>query len=177
MKSVLKKTLPYDVSLDRSSPIPLFIQIANTLRESLQTDLKSGRLKPGDSFATERAICEQFGGSVITAKRVLDDLASEGILVRQQGRGTYVARSRVMQALDHSYRFAGEVEEQGSSNLEEPAYRDRGSRGKDCKTAAVETGRAGDFFRTLANDQPRAIFTAYILFAAKALSWPGTRSA
>lgn len=112
MKSVSKRTFS-PAPLDRNNSIPLFVQIANRLRESLQADLKSGRLKPGDSFATEKAICAQFGVSVITAKRVLDDLESEGTLVRQQGRGTYVARSRVLQALDHFYRFADEVEKQG----------------------------------------------------------------
>jgi GntR family transcriptional regulator len=99
--------------LDRKSPVPLFVQIIQRLRESLQQDLKSGRLKPGDFFATEKSVCEQFGVSVITAKRVLDDLESEGILIRLQGRGTYVARSRVNQVLDHFYRFATNMEQQG----------------------------------------------------------------
>lgn len=99
--------------LDRGSPVPLFAQITGKLRESLQQDLRSGRLKPGDFFATEKAICEQFGVSVITAKRVLDDLESEGVVVRHQGRGTYVAPSRVSQVLDHFYRFATNMEQQG----------------------------------------------------------------
>jgi GntR family transcriptional regulator len=101
------------ISMDRSSPIPLFVQIADKLRETLQADLKSRRLRPGDPFATEKAICEQFGVSVITAKRVLDDLASEGMVIRRQGRGTFVAHPRVLQSFDRFYRFAGEVEKQG----------------------------------------------------------------
>ncbi|MGH9652917.1 MAG: GntR family transcriptional regulator [Bryobacteraceae bacterium] len=100
-------------SLNRGSPVPLFAQITQKLRESLQQDLRSGRLKPGDFFITEKAICEQFGVSVITAKRVLDDLESEGVVARQQGRGTYVAPSRVSQVLDHFYRFATGMEQQG----------------------------------------------------------------
>ncbi len=99
--------------LDRKSSVPLFLQITQKLRESLQQDLRSGRLKAGDFFATEKSVCEQFGVSVITAKRVLDDLESEGTLVRLQGRGTYVARSRVNQVLDHFYRFATNMEQQG----------------------------------------------------------------
>ncbi len=99
--------------LDRRSPVPLFAQIIRKLRESLQADLKSGRLKPGDFFATEKALCEQFGVSIITAKRVLDDLEAEGVVVRLQGRGTYVAHSRVSQVVDHFYRFAAEMQKQG----------------------------------------------------------------
>lgn len=100
-------------ALDRGSPVPLFAQITQKLRESLQRDSKSGLLKPGDFFATEKAICEQFGVSIITAKRVLDDLEAEGILVRHQGRGTFLAPSRVSQVLDHFYRFATNMEQQG----------------------------------------------------------------
>ena len=99
--------------LDRRSPVPLFVQITRKLRESLQADLQSGRLKPGDFFATEKALCEQFGVSIITAKRVLDDLESEGVVVRLQGRGTYVAHSRVQQVVDHFYRFTTEMQKQG----------------------------------------------------------------
>lgn len=99
--------------LDRAGSIPLFLQVTRRLRESLELNSKSGLLRPGDFFTTEKAVCKQFGVSIITAKRALDDLEAAGILVRLQGRGTFVARSRVNQVLDHFYRFTTAMEEQG----------------------------------------------------------------
>lgn len=99
--------------LDRASSLPLFAQMTSQLREQLSRHLRSGEFKPGDLFATEKALCQKYRVSTITAKRVLDDLESEGLLVRHRGRGTYVAQPRVCQNLDHFYRFTTAMLNQG----------------------------------------------------------------
>jgi len=101
------------LTLNRSSSLPLFAQLTAELREKLNREIRSGRLKPGDLFVTERMLCHEYGVSVITAKRVLDDLESEGLVIRHRGRGTFVARPRVNQSLDHFYRFTTAMTEQG----------------------------------------------------------------
>jgi GntR family transcriptional regulator len=99
--------------IDRHSGVPLFLQLAKGLREILTQKVREGALKPGDFFTTEKAVCQQFGVSTITAKRVLDDLEAEGLLTRRRGRGTYVAQRRITQVLDHFYRFTTEMRAQG----------------------------------------------------------------
>lgn len=99
--------------IDPHSGVPLFLQLTQTLREVLTRKVREGALKPGDFFTTEKAVCQRFGVSTITAKRALDDLEAEGLLTRQRGRGTYVAQPRVHQVLDHFYRFTTEMRAQG----------------------------------------------------------------
>lgn len=45
---------------------------------------------PGDQLPTEPELCAEFGVSRITIRRAVEELIAEGLLVRQQGRGTFV---------------------------------------------------------------------------------------
>lgn len=45
---------------------------------------------PGDRLPTEPELCAEFGVSRITVRRAVEELIGEGLLVRQQGRGTFV---------------------------------------------------------------------------------------
>jgi GntR family transcriptional regulator, arabinose operon transcriptional repressor len=67
---------------------PLYQQIKRHLRESVAR----GDYDPSVPFTTQRQIRERYGVSTGTAVRVLNELVSEGILVRRQGLGTFVAQ-------------------------------------------------------------------------------------
>jgi GntR family transcriptional regulator len=66
---------------------PLYAQLARLLR----TQISSGEFKPGDPLATEGEICRAYGVSRITAREALRILSDEGLILRQPGRGTFVA--------------------------------------------------------------------------------------
>lgn len=104
---------PVPQALDQKHPLPLYAQVQERLRAILEQGIRSGQYKPNDFFTTEKDLCLQFGVSVITAKRALDELEAEGLLVRQRGRGTFVAQPRFSQVLDHFYRFTVSMREQG----------------------------------------------------------------
>lgn len=72
---------------DDSSRVPLYQQVRRTLR----TEVEQGDHPPGSAFITEREVCERFGVSTTTAVRALNELVAEGVLVRRQGVGTFVA--------------------------------------------------------------------------------------
>lgn len=61
--------------------------IADKLRE----EIRSGRYKQGEKFATELELTERFGVSRQTVRQALSQLSSEGHLVQRQGSGTYVS--------------------------------------------------------------------------------------
>ncbi|MEJ7838570.1 MAG: GntR family transcriptional regulator [Thermomicrobiales bacterium] len=67
----------------------LYRQLCDAILEEIQ----SGKLKPGDPVASELELARQFGVSRITSKRALDTLRQDGIVVRQRGRGTFVAKA------------------------------------------------------------------------------------
>lgn len=99
--------------LDQAHPLPLYAQVQERLKAVLEQGIRSGQYKPGDFFTTEKDLCRQFQISAITAKRALDELEAGGVLVRQRGRGTYLAQPRFPQVLDHFYRFTTSMREHG----------------------------------------------------------------
>jgi GntR family transcriptional regulator len=54
---------------------------------------------PGEIMPSERDLSEQLGVSRPTLRAVMDDLARDGLLIRQHGRGTFTSRSKVSQDL------------------------------------------------------------------------------
>lgn len=73
------------------SAVPLYVQIA----ESLMSRIQSGELSPGDRLPPERALSEMLGVNRLTLRRALRVLAGEGLLLRRQGKGTYIARPKI----------------------------------------------------------------------------------
>ncbi len=58
-------------------------------------DLVARELDVGDAIESERALCDRFGVSRMTVRQAVDALVGEGVLVREQGRGTFVAPQRI----------------------------------------------------------------------------------
>ncbi|MDR9854033.1 GntR family transcriptional regulator [Paenibacillus sp. VCA1] len=54
-------------------------------------EIKEGRLKAGDRLSSEKELAEQFGVSRITSKKALEKLADSGVIIRIQGKGSFVA--------------------------------------------------------------------------------------
>lgn len=75
------------ITIDRASPLPLRYQLKQHLLESIE----SGEWKPGDLIPSEQELQETFGLSRITVRQALSDLVNEGLLIRERGRGTFVA--------------------------------------------------------------------------------------
>ncbi len=63
-----------------------------TVRDHLAT-LVAQELRVGDAIPSERHLSQQFGLSRMTVRQAVDTLVTDGVLVREQGRGTFVARS------------------------------------------------------------------------------------
>ncbi|NCT89471.1 GntR family transcriptional regulator [Cellulomonas sp. APG4] len=57
--------------------------------------LVTHELEPGDVIPSERVLCERFGISRMTVRQAVDALVVEGLLVREQGRGTFVAPTKM----------------------------------------------------------------------------------
>src|SRR4051794_28095141 len=72
---------------------------------TILAELATTQLRPGDMLPSERQLCADYGVSRITVREALGQLVSEGLLVRTQGKGTFVAhrpaRSRLHIASFH----------------------------------------------------------------------------
>jgi GntR family transcriptional regulator len=85
--------------LDKSTRLPLYQQIFVILRNRIE----AGSLAPGERVSGEAELCEEFGVSRITARRALNELAEQGFVVRERGRGTRVVPHARPQALTASF--------------------------------------------------------------------------
>lgn len=95
--------------LDESSPVPLYHQLSQILREKIE----SGEWKEGDKIPTELDLCREYGLSRGTVAQALRELELEGLIYRKQGRGTFVAEKKISQDLSHFYSFAKDLQERG----------------------------------------------------------------
>ena len=75
------------VPLTRDGPVAMHRQLANQLREAIAR----GVYKIGDRIPAELQLIQRFGVSRITARQAVDALAREGLVIRKQGKGTFVA--------------------------------------------------------------------------------------
>ena len=81
------------INLDRSSPVPLYYQMA----KAIEKDIETGALAPGERLENEIALAGRLRVSRPTARRALQELVDLGMLVRKRGVGTQVAPARVHQ--------------------------------------------------------------------------------
>src|SRR5687767_10027237 len=73
--------------LDPASNLPLYQQLQRALREAIETRA----LVPDDALPAERQIAADLAISRITVRKAIDGLVEEGLLVRRQGSGNFVA--------------------------------------------------------------------------------------
>jgi len=66
---------------------PLYQQIKGLILQSLQ----AGEWKPGESIPSEMDLAARFRVSQGTVRKAIDELAAENLVVRRQGKGTFVA--------------------------------------------------------------------------------------
>lgn len=79
------------VSTVGGGQVPTFAPLYRQIRALILRSLKDGEWKPGDMIPSETELAVRFGVSQGTARRAIDELAAENVLVRRQGRGTFVA--------------------------------------------------------------------------------------
>ncbi|GAB3994133.1 GntR family transcriptional regulator [Glycomyces albus] len=87
---------------------PLYAQIEDALAARIGDDLH-----PGDRLPTEDELIREFGVSRITVRHAVQNLVSRGLIVTEQGRGTFVARARIEQPLTALTGFVEDMEAVG----------------------------------------------------------------
>lgn len=95
--------------ISKDNPLPLHYQVKQILQEMIENE----ELKPGDVIPTERELCEVQGVSRMTVNKAIMSLVNEGILYREQGKGTFVAKPKEKQQLSQLKGFTEEMNEKG----------------------------------------------------------------
>ncbi|WP_025916414.1 GntR family transcriptional regulator [Herminiimonas sp. CN] len=85
---------------------PLYQQIKSLITQSLQ----SGEWKPGELIPSEMELANRFKVSQGTVRKAIDELAAENLVMRRQGKGTFVASHHEARA---QYRFLRLMPDEG----------------------------------------------------------------
>ena len=97
--------------INRNIGMPLHQQIYSMAREKI----RSGEWKEGQMIPSEPELMNQYGVSRIVIRQVLNRLVSEGLIYRQQGRGSYVAERRLEEGLTRIISFTEDMLQRGFS--------------------------------------------------------------
>jgi GntR family transcriptional regulator len=113
---------PTDASasaIRRSGPVPYYAQLAEILREAIER----GHWLPGDALPAEGDLCRFFSLSRTVVRQALNELVAEGLVVKEKGRGTFIARPKIAELVVHELRgFHDEMTERGH-HVETEIYR------------------------------------------------------
>ncbi len=78
--------------------------LTGNIRDVLYQKIIAGEYAPGTPLASNKELSVEFGVSVLTADRAVRQLVDEGLIYREQGRGTFVSDRRSPQR-DKTYRI------------------------------------------------------------------------
>jgi GntR family transcriptional regulator len=95
--------------LSRTAPLPLYHQ----LKTVLLGEIEGGRWQPDERLPSEHALADRFHVSKSTVRQALRDLAGEGYIRREQGRGTFVERRRLQEGPRELTSFTDEMRRHG----------------------------------------------------------------
>ncbi len=85
--------------------IPGFSPLYKQVKQLLLERLIGGFWKPGDLLPSEFQLAAELGVSQGTVRKALDEMTAENMLVRRQGRGTFVAEHDQEHALFHFFKM------------------------------------------------------------------------
>ncbi len=128
-----------DSAMSSAPSAPAFSPLYRQIKGLILNSLRLGEWKPGEVIPSEMELAARFRVSQGTVRKAIDELAAENLLIRRQGKGTFVATHSEQQV---QFRFLKLVPDSGTPGSEGPAQRDI----IECRRARANT----DIARALA---------------------------
>ena len=146
--------------LKQDAMTPLYVQLMDTVEK----DIKSGRYKPGDKIMTESEMAKTYGVSLITVRKAIGSLMEKGLVVRKQGKGTFVTKPKFSRNIKRLQSFSEMCEQMGvvpGAHMLENKIVD--ADGKIAERLGIETGSKVIFISRLrfADSEPVVIEKNY----------------
>jgi GntR family transcriptional regulator len=139
--------------------VPQYRRIEQALRARI------AGMRPGDQLPSDAELCAEFEVSRMTARNAMQRLAEEGLVVRQPGRGTYVAAPPAHRRANRLLTFSREMERRGRVPSSEVIRREiRPSTPREAAALGLDRGEPVVFLRRVrcADGEPIAIESAVL---------------
>jgi GntR family transcriptional regulator len=101
-------SLPFRFEADPRSASPLYVQLA----QALATAVRNGQYQPEQALPSERVLCDALNISRVTARKAIDQLVEQGLVVRRRGSGNYIT-PKLEQPLNRLTSFSEELRQRG----------------------------------------------------------------
>ncbi len=98
-------------TLSADSNVPLYYQLVGIIKRNIS----AGLLSPGDLLPSEAELCKSLNISRSTVRQAIGTLESEGLVVRRQGKGTFIAEPKVRRRTESVYSFTSEINAMGKT--------------------------------------------------------------
>ena len=86
-----EKTSVLEPRSGAAAPAPTFSPLYQQIRQSMLDSMQAGEWKPLEIIPSEMELARRYNVSQGTVRKAIDELAAENLLVRRQGKGTFVA--------------------------------------------------------------------------------------
>lgn len=93
---------------DARDASPLYLQLARRIGDAV----RAGKYQAHEALPSERSLSEALGVSRVTARKAIDQLVEQGLIVRRRGSGNYIA-PRIEQPLSKLTSFSEELNRRG----------------------------------------------------------------
>lgn len=101
-------TLPFSFKPDPDAASPLYLQLAQALQRAIQ----EGQYQADEALPSERLLAESLDLSRVTARKAIERLTEQGLIVRKRGSGNYIA-PKLEQPLTRLSGFSEELHQRG----------------------------------------------------------------
>ena len=109
--------VPIPIPMPSNFSGPSFRPLYDQIKILLTQSLIAGEWKPGDAIPSEMELAARYQVSQGTVRKAIDALAAENILIRRQGKGTFVATHTEPK---HQYRFLRIIPDKGNKDKVHP---------------------------------------------------------
>ncbi|QWT45849.1 GntR family transcriptional regulator [Azospira inquinata] len=104
-----------------TTPSPTFSPLYRQIKDLMVRSLELGEWGPGDAIPSESELAARFSVSQGTVRKAIDEMAAENLLVRRQGKGTFVSTHNDPRSLFRFLRLQpneGEIDQSISEPVE-----------------------------------------------------------
>lgn len=105
MSGKKKPTQDLELSIEDNSPIPIYLRVKHLIVNNINKNIWTANQK----IPSESELVKQLGCSRMTVNRALRELTAEGVLVRVQGVGSFVAKEQGQTSLFQIHNIADEI--------------------------------------------------------------------
>jgi GntR family transcriptional regulator len=116
--------------------VPLYKEV----KARLTRGLAAGDWKAGEAIPSESRLADRFSVSIGTIRKAIDELVAERILLRQQGRGTFVATHTEDRTLFYFFHIVGKDGSREVPTIELLSFRKARANATEAERLSIEAG-------------------------------------